>query len=226
MRALITFVILLIIASCGGGSNGIKGAGEFASNIVNISAIIPTKLESDVVIKLDTNGDNICDGISFQDDTVVIKISSTSIVPDSQSANQSPVLIDKYRITFFNASSSNNCERNEICKALFAKSTERFVNISIKPNEEVLLPISIIPVDWKNSVLINFCTTAADSCVYNALIELHAIEIYSGKEKWLKGTLTIQIADYIKSNSVTIDEEGKIVQNARGDADCTFEIGR
>lgn len=225
MRALIAFAAILLITSCGGGG-GIEGAGEFTSTVVNISGIVPSKLESDVVIKLDNDGDKLCDGISFQDDTIVVKIVSRSITSNEQSKNFSPVIIDKYRIKFFNASAANNCEKNNICKSLFSHPIERFVNISVDPNGEALLPISVIPADWKSNVLINFCSSVTDSCVYNALIELHAVEIYSGKENWIKGTLTIQIADYMKSNSVTIDEQGKIVQNAKEDANCVFDIGR
>lgn len=224
MGILIGIIALLMFISCGGG--GVKGAGELNSTVVSIAGITPSKLESDVVITVDNNGDGICDGISFQDDTVVVKIVSQSIVPDAQGINPSPVFIDRYRITFINASSANNCERNEPCRALFAQPVERFVNISVDPNGEALLTISVIPVDWKSNVLINFCASVTDSCVYNALIELHAIEVYSGKGKWIKGTLTVQVADYVKSNSATIDEGGNIVQSAREDANCTFQIGR
>jgi len=220
---LISLVFILI--SCGGGG-GVEGFGEFYSVITGISGVYPTKLESDVFTKLDIDGDGVCDDISFQDDSIVVRISSQPLVPDSPDFKASAVYFDRYKLTFVNASSANNCERNSICKTLFSTPLERLVNGVVEPNGETLLTLNVIPIDWKSNILINFCTSAADSCVYNVILELHAVEVLSGKENWLKATFTVQIADYIKSNSIGVDENGNLIQIGKEDANCSFQLGR
>ena len=224
-KCILTLVnIVFILISCGGGG-GVEGFGEFNSVITGISGVYPSKLESDVLIKFDIDSDGVCDDISFQDDSIVVRISSQPLVPDSPDFKASAVYFDRYKLTFVNASGANNCERNNICKTLFSIPLERFINGVVEPNGETLLTLNVIPIDWKSSVLINFCTSAADSCVYNVVLELHAVEVLSGKEKWLKATFIVQIADYLKSNSMSADEGGNLIQIGQEDADCTFQFG-
>ncbi len=222
-RGLIGLCIsILISGSCGGGPEGYQ---EYDSVAVGIASIVPTKLESDVIVKKDFDGDGLCEGISFQDDTIVVTLKSLAITPAEGNFWTSPVVIDKYKLTFINASSTNKCEYSESCRALFSKPIERFVSSSVEPGETIYLTLSVIPIDWKNSVLMNYCMTPSDSCVYNVLLEIHAVEAFSGKSKWLKATLTVQIADYVKSNSVVVDSNGNIKESSERDDDCIFMPG-
>jgi len=220
-KTLLLAGLVVSIIACGGGSEGYQ---EYGSVAVGITGVTPTNLQSDVVVKKDVNGDGVCDTIYFQDDTVVVTLSSLSIVPPEGNYQTSPVLIDKYKLTFVNASSANNCEKNEQCRVLFSVPLERFVSASVEPGGTTNVTISVIPADWKSNVLINYCFTPFDSCVYNVILEVHAVEAFSGQSKWLRAMFTVQIADYQKGNSLTVDG-GNIVENAEPDDNCILSPG-
>lgn len=217
----------VLIASCGGG--GTEGHINYGSVIVGIESIIPAKLDSDVFVKVDSNGDGICDAIHIQDDTVVVTFQAyPNMDPNTTGINPSPIYIDRYRIRFFNASAGNNCELHSDCKALFSVPIEGIMSFTVEPNSKAYYTLPVIPSDWKSRVLINYCATPMDSCVYHVSVEFHAIEVFSGKGEWIKGAFSVQIADYVQGNSMTVDRQQdtvSFVENSVKDADCTLQGG-
>jgi len=208
------FVLSFSLYNCGGG---VEGHTQFSSVTVGIRDIVPSHLQSDVFVKVDNNNDGICDSIHVQDDTVVVSLYSY-VYSKEINKNPSPIYIDRYRLTFFNASSANNCERNYSCALLFKESVERFISLSINPDEKVYTTIVVIPSDWKY-ILMNYCTSPADSCKYNVFIELHATEVFSGKSVWIDGEFTVNIGDYVQGNANTY-KDGKISVISEKDNNC------
>lgn len=218
----------ILIISCGGG--GTKGHINYGSTILGIESITPTKLQSDVFVRVDNDNDGICDALYFQDDTVVVAFKAyPNADPQTTGINPSPVYINRYRITFFNTSAGNNCEAHEECKALFSHPIEVLMSLTVEPNSTVYYTIPVIPSDWKSQVLINYCATPMDSCVYQAVIEFYATEVFSGKSEWIKGAFTVQVADYIQGNSKDVQaglqENVQFVDSSTQDDSCILQGG-
>jgi len=216
---------LIILSSCGGGIENSEVIGGFYSVVVVLNSVRPSTLQSDVIIKLDANGDGICDEISFQDDFVVFQMTSKPRVK-SKDITFSPVYIYKYKLEFLNASTNNNCEKIPVCKEIFTKTYERGLSITLDAptvtDDEVIemsktFQVTVVPAGWKD-VLSLYCYTTSDNCVYNVKVTFYGVELYSGKESSIAGTFTVQFADYFQGNS--IDEGGNIISIP--DAPCIF----
>ncbi len=212
---LVTGIIMVGgLLSCGGSGSGIFGG--FDTVLVGITQVDPPKLESDTLILLDNNGDGICDGFSFQDDSLQVTIKSQTI-KDSQgqpvTANASPVYIDRYRLTFISAVNNNNCERYAPCKNLFANPYEQFTSITIEPDQEVQVGIPVALASWKSTVLSQYCATSLDNCIYNVVLEMRGREVLTGSDKTIRATFNVQFANYNQGNS----------QGATADANCVLQ---
>lgn len=221
-------ILGLFIVSCGGG--GTKGHVNYGSTILGIESILPSKLDSDVFVKVDNDKDGICDALHFQDDTIVVSFKAyPNTDPQTSGINPSPVYINRYRITFFNASAGNNCEAHEDCKVLFSHPIEGLISLTVEPNTTAYYTIPVISSDWKSQILINYCATPMDSCIYQAVIEFLATEVFSGKSEWIKGGFTVQIADYIQGNSKTVQtgQQGsaQLIDNSIRDDNCRLQGG-
>jgi len=200
-KVLISLSFLTLISCGGGGGNGSGIYGKYESSLVGILSIEPIHLSSDVVIWRDIDKDGTCDTVVFKDDSVNATIYLEPIKTyngTNVTNNISPVYIDRYTIYFYSSVSNNNCERFEECRQIFHTPFVNFTSITLTPDQnKVKVSIPVVLASWKSNTLINYCSTLLDNCIYNAVIELRGREIYSGKSMVIRGTFSLQIADYI-----------------------------
>lgn len=220
---IVILLSLLGVFGCGGGGSSIGGV--YGSTVVYLVEFITrsgSNVQSDIFFLTCSGNRNVP---TFQDDVVLVKFKAETIrdaLGNPVTQNPSPVFFSRYRVSFFSGSSTNNCERYSSCRQLMAGGYEGMVGFTVYPNSpegsfrksytngdgvdlelktgESIQEVLVLPSGWKSSTLLNYCLTPSDNCIYNGVIEFYGRELYSGKEKVVRASFTIQIADYIKGS--------------------------
>ncbi|RMH81394.1 MAG: hypothetical protein D6674_00185 [Acidobacteria bacterium] len=218
--AMFCTLMLLGLFGCGGGSGAGIG-GVFGSTLVYITELITrsgSSIQSDVFYLT-------CNDYNFQDDMVLIKFKAETIKDAAGrpvTENPSPVFFSRYKVSFFSGSPTNNCERFPDCRQLMSSGYEGLVGFSVNPKSpegrferryangddvsfdlkegEFIQEVLVVPSSWKINTLLNYCLTALDNCIYNGVIEFYGRELFSGKEKVVRASFTIQFANYPKGS--------------------------
>lgn len=178
----------LILAGCGGGGGSSIG-GVYGSVVLTIGEY-EYKPRGTYCMQNNqpTFFDEVIDSLDIKSEV----IKNVSGQPVTQ--NPSPVYIDSYRVLFFSATSNNNCERYQDCRTLFANGYNGFSGLTVPPGGTATFKnLILVPASWKLNALVNYCLTPSDNCDYNAVIELHGREIYSGKTQTIRFNLRLSL---------------------------------
>ncbi|MEM2695921.1 MAG: hypothetical protein QXU09_03185 [Thermoproteota archaeon] len=178
----------MVLAGCGGG--GGSSIGGVYGSVILTTGEYEYKPRGTYCIQNNQPifFDEVIDNLDIKSEV----IKNASGQPVTQ--NPSPVYIDSYRVLFFSATANNNCERYPDCRALLASGYAGFSGLTVPPGGTATFKnLTLVPANWKLNTLVNYCLTPSDNCDYNAVIELHGREIYSGKTQTIRFNLRLSL---------------------------------
>ncbi len=197
------------LAACGGASS--DTVGIFESSIIYIKEIVGgSYIRIDVARIVCVNGTNSTESDPNDNDIQVIlrmePVKKADGTPVTQ--NPSPVVFTRYKISFSPLVSNNTCESHQDCKNLLAGGIDRPVGFTLflgnqdNPNAptETRVRVLAIPASWKSQVLSRYCLSTNDNCLYRSIIEFYGKEVFSGKERTVKSTFSIEFVDHRSGN--------------------------
>lgn len=186
MRKLIILIItVVILSSCGGGGTE-AGCDDLGNSCVYVS-LEPQTIDADIIVRQDTDGDNICDTSSYSPFGINIRI---KVVPINPEAPTSPVELRDYTLYF------HPLFQNQPT----LPSRQKTLGVLIQPNEELTTSIEILT----QNDAINLANSGAiiRPFEYNVIIKLHFVEIISGKETTLTKYIYIKAGDFVDNCKV------------------------